>query len=173
MTISNAFRAFTFLGPLLVGVLLAACVTTTPVELTTARMAYGGASVGPATQYAPSDLVITLSGSVPFRTNDTTLSPAAQTRLDEVADALVAKGRAVVVEGYTDSRGSQVRNLELSQRRADSVRTYLVSRGVPGRTITARGMSPDRPVAEDTTAEGRANNRRVEIVVAKNEIRAN
>jgi len=114
-------------------------------------------------------MVITLSGSVLFRTNDSTLLPAALTRLNQVADALVAKGHPVVVEGYTDSRGSQTTNLALSQRRAESVRSYLVSRGVPEGTISAQGMGADRPVAENTSAEGRANNRRVEIVVAKNE----
>ena len=55
----------------------------------------------------------------------------------------------------------------LSQRRADSVRTYLVSRGFPSEKISARGIGPDRPIAENKSAEGRANNRRVEIVIAK------
>jgi outer membrane protein OmpA-like peptidoglycan-associated protein len=84
-----------------------------------------------------------------------------------VGNALVTKARPVVVEGYTDSRGSSSRNLDLSQRRAEAVRSYLVSRGVPSEKIVAKGMGPDRPVAENTSAEGRAQNRRVEIVVAK------
>jgi outer membrane protein OmpA-like peptidoglycan-associated protein len=112
-------------------------------------------------------MVITLSGSVLFRSNDATLLPAAQARLDQVADALVAKGQNVVIEGYTDSKGSQSSNMSLSQRRADSVRFYLVSRGFPSEKILARGMGPDRPIAENTSAEGRANNRRVEIIIAK------
>jgi outer membrane protein OmpA-like peptidoglycan-associated protein len=112
-------------------------------------------------------MVITLSGSVLFRSNDSTLLPAAQTRLDQVADALVAKGNDVVVEGYTDSKGSQSKNMDLSQRRADAVRGYLVSRGFPSEKIQARGMGPDRPVADNMSAEGRANNRRVEIVIAR------
>jgi outer membrane protein OmpA-like peptidoglycan-associated protein len=112
-------------------------------------------------------LVITLSGSVLFRSNDSTLLPAAQTRLDQVASALVAKDKEVVVEGYTDSTGSQATNMRLSQSRAESVRSYLVSRGFPGEKISARGMGPDRPIAENTSSEGRANNRRVEIVIAK------
>jgi len=115
-------------------------------------------------------LVITLSGSVLFRTNDSNLLPAAQARLDQVADALVAKGQPVVVEGYADSRGSHGTNLALSQRRAESVRTYLISRGVPQNSISARGMGSDRPVADNGNGEGRANNRRVEIVIAKNDV---
>jgi outer membrane protein OmpA-like peptidoglycan-associated protein len=112
-------------------------------------------------------LVITLSGSVLFRSNDATLMPGAQTRLDQVADALVAKGQSVVIEGYTDSRGSQATNMDLSQRRAESVRAYLVSRGFPSEKISARGMGPDRPIADNSSVEGRANNRRVEIVIGK------
>jgi outer membrane protein OmpA-like peptidoglycan-associated protein len=118
-------------------------------------------------------LVITLSGSVLFRSNDAALQPAAETRLDEVAAALVAKGHPVVVEGYTDSKGSQSKNIDLSQRRAETVRTYLVSRGVPSNSIEAKGMGPDRPVADNASTEGRANNRRVEIVIAKNPAGAN
>jgi outer membrane protein OmpA-like peptidoglycan-associated protein len=112
-------------------------------------------------------MVITLSGSVLFRSNDSTLLPAAQTRLDQVAEALVAKGNDVVVEGYTDSKGSPSKNMDLSQRRADSVRSYLVQRGFPSSQIQARGMGPDRPIADNASAEGRANNRRVEIIIAK------
>lgn len=113
-------------------------------------------------------MVITLSGSVLFRTNDSALMPAAQERLNQVADALVAKGRSVVVEGYTDSRGSQSANLVLSQKRAESVRSYLTSHGVPQDKITAQGMGSDRPLSDNSNPEGRANNRRVEIVIAKN-----
>jgi outer membrane protein OmpA-like peptidoglycan-associated protein len=118
-------------------------------------------------------MVITLSGSVLFRSNDSALLPAALVRLDQVADALVAKNHDVVVEGYTDSKGSQSSNMNLSQRRAESVRSYLVTKGFPMEKIVAKGMGPDRPIADNTTAEGRANNRRVEIVIAKGTPRTN
>jgi outer membrane protein OmpA-like peptidoglycan-associated protein len=112
-------------------------------------------------------MVITLSGGVLFRSNDAQLLPAAQTKLDDVAAALLTNGRPVSIEGYTDSKGSQSRNIDLSQRRAESVRTYLISRGLQSDRVVAKGMGPDRPIADNTSAEGRANNRRVEIVVAK------
>ncbi len=102
-----------------------------------------------------------------FRSNDAQLLPAAQTKLDEVAVALLTNGRPVSIEGYTDSKGSQSRNIDLSQRRAESVRSYLITRGLPADRVVAKGMGPDRPIADNTSAEGRANNRRVEIVVAK------
>ena len=111
-------------------------------------------------------LVITLSGSVLFASNQSTLLPAAQDRLNKVADALlVTKERKLTVEGYTDSQGSASYNMVLSQKRADVVRTYLISRGYPGDLIQARGIGEENPIANNNTAEGRANNRRVEIVV--------
>jgi outer membrane protein OmpA-like peptidoglycan-associated protein len=111
-------------------------------------------------------LVITLSGSVLFASNESTLLPAAMDRLNKVADALlVTKERSLTIEGYTDSQGSTDYNLVLSQKRADVVRTYLISRGYPGNLIQARGIGEGSPVADNNSAEGRANNRRVEIVV--------
>ena len=71
----------------------------------------------------------------------------------------------MVVEGHTDSQGADAMNQELSQKRAESVRTYLVSRGIAADRITAQGFGPSRPIADNTSPEGRANNRRVEIVV--------
>ena len=116
-------------------------------------------------------LVITLSGSVLFRSNGTDLLPAALRRLDEVASVLVAQGETAVVEGYTDSKGSPSSNVDLSQRRAEAVRRYLVSRGCPTDHLVARGMGPDRPVADNASGEGRANNRRVEIVINRSDRR--
>lgn len=111
-------------------------------------------------------LVITLSGSVLFASNEANLLPAAQARLNKVADALlVTKERKLTVEGYTDSQGSSSYNMVLSQKRADVVREYLISRGYPSDLIQAQGIGEESPVANNNTAEGRANNRRVEIVV--------
>jgi outer membrane protein OmpA-like peptidoglycan-associated protein len=112
-------------------------------------------------------LVITLSGSVLFASNKSALLPAAQNRLNQVADALMAtKERKLTVEGHTDAQGSTDYNQELSQRRADAVRTYLIGRGYSGELIQSQGIGEGRPVADNANAEGRANNRRVEIVVA-------
>ncbi len=113
-------------------------------------------------------LVITLSGSVLFASNQSALLPAALDRLNKVADALLAtKERRLTIEGYTDSQGSSNYNLVLSQKRADVVRSYLISRGYSGDLIQARGIGEENPIANNTTAEGRANNRRVEIVIDK------
>ncbi len=111
-------------------------------------------------------IVITLSGSVLFATGKWELLPIAQQRLEEVAKALKDQGyQKIIVEGHTDSRGSHQMNMELSRKRADSVRSYLVSRGIEDAKITSVGIGPDRPVADNKSSEGRANNRRVELVV--------
>jgi outer membrane protein OmpA-like peptidoglycan-associated protein len=112
-------------------------------------------------------MVITLSGAVLFGSGQAALLPGAMMKLNEVADALL-KGNPeskIVVEGHTDSQGSASLNQDLSVRRAQSVRDYLVSRGIAADRITAQGIGPSRPVAPNNTAEGRADNRRVEIVV--------
>ena len=111
-------------------------------------------------------LVITLSGSVLFASDKSELLPSAQTRLNQVADALLEiKERKLTVEGHTDSQGSTGYNQELSQRRADAVRSYLISRGYPSDLIQAQGIGENRPLADNSSAEGRANNRRVEIII--------
>jgi outer membrane protein OmpA-like peptidoglycan-associated protein len=111
--------------------------------------------------------VITLSGAVIFASGKSELLPSARAKLDQVATALKESepGTRFVVEGHTDSRGSAALNQDLSKRRADAVRQYLVSRGVPEDRISAEGRGASSPVADNETAEGRANNRRVEIVV--------
>ena len=71
----------------------------------------------------------------------------------------------VSVEGFTDSRGADDMNLKLSQDRANAVKDYLVSQGVKPEKVRAMGRGEANPVASNDTPEGRANNRRVEIVV--------
>jgi outer membrane protein OmpA-like peptidoglycan-associated protein len=112
-------------------------------------------------------LIISLSG-VLFEPGGNTLSKLAERRLDTVARALGAyTDRPIVVEGYTDAQGSEKKNQELSQQRADAVREYLEQRGVVQERIRAVGKGESNPVASNDTAEGRANNRRVEIVVER------
>jgi outer membrane protein OmpA-like peptidoglycan-associated protein len=115
----------------------------------------------------PRGMVITLSGSVLFASAKADLLPAAQVKLNDVATALTKEDpiSKIVVEGHTDSQGQASYNQELSQRRAQVVRDYLVTRGIASDRITAQGFGPTRSIAENTSPEGRANNRRVEIVV--------
>ncbi len=112
-------------------------------------------------------MVITLSGGVLFESAKWQLLPAAQSKLNDVANALTKQDvdSSIVVEGHTDSQGTEASNQELSQKRAESVRAYLVSRGIAADRVTAAGFGPSRSIADNASAEGRANNRRVEIVV--------
>jgi outer membrane protein OmpA-like peptidoglycan-associated protein len=112
-------------------------------------------------------LVITLADGVLFASNMSNLLLGAQVKLNSVAEALTQQDpdSKMVVEGHTDSQGGQRYNQELSQRRAEAVRDYLVSRGIAADRVTSQGFGSTRSVAENTSPEGRANNRRVEIVV--------
>jgi outer membrane protein OmpA-like peptidoglycan-associated protein len=111
-------------------------------------------------------VVITLSGSVLFATGKSDILPIAKEKLDQVAKALVDQGfKAIVVQGYTDSRGNATDNQTLSLKRAQSVRDYLTTQNIPAEKITAEGLGASKPVAPNDTADGRAENRRVEIVV--------
>ena len=119
-----------------------------------------------AVKQEPRGMVITLSGSVLFASNKSVILPDAQARLDKVADVLLAnKTRNLTIEGHTDSKGSDSFNQSLSQHRADAVRDYLVSRSYQSNLIRTNGMGESHPVADNATSEGRANNRRVEIII--------
>jgi outer membrane protein OmpA-like peptidoglycan-associated protein len=101
---------------------------------------------------------------VNFETGKSTLTPESQTILNGVAESLVANEEIrVQVSGHTDNTGGRALNQRLSKARAESVRQYLISRGVAADRLTAAGFGPDRPVASNRTAAGRAQNRRVEL----------
>lgn len=120
-----------------------------------------------AVKEEPRGVVITLSGSVLFASNQTVLLPAAQGKLDQVAEVLLStRERNITIEGHTDSQGSDSHNMTLSQGRADAVRNYLVQKGYGADLVIANGLGEGRPVADNNSAEGRANNRRVEIIIA-------
>ena len=115
----------------------------------------------------PRGVVITLSGQLLFKTGESQLLPIAQQRLDQVAQALMEAEQEIVIEGHTDARGSAEYNQQLSKARAEAVRAYLVTRGVDPDKIIAVGMGESQPIAQNNSAEGRANNRRVEIIVTR------
>ena len=101
---------------------------------------------------------------ITFAVDSTTISPGLQSALDEVAASLQKYPNSLVdVMGHTDSSGSDSYNLDLSRRRADSVKGYLVMRGVAGARVATIGYGEQYPVTENTTEQGRAQNRRVEI----------
>lgn len=111
-------------------------------------------------------LLVTL-GDVLFAFNKADLSAQAGPRLDKLANFLKQfPDRKLLIEGYTDSVGGDSYNQDLSDRRAQAVRVALVQRGVDSSRINARGYGKAHPVADNASPEGRAMNRRVEIVIA-------
>ena len=111
-------------------------------------------------------LVVTL-GDVLFETGKSDLKANAHANLSKLAGFLKEQPeRAVVVEGHTDSQGSESYNQTLSQNRADSVKVFLIQQGLAANRITAIGKGETAPVASNDTSSGRQLNRRVEIVIA-------
>jgi outer membrane protein OmpA-like peptidoglycan-associated protein len=109
-------------------------------------------------------LVLTL-GDVLFDTGRATLKPGADRTIDRLAQALKDNPNTKVqIEGHTDSVGGDDYNLALSERRAEAVSDALRLRGVPSDRYEAKGLGKDFPVASNSTAEGRQQNRRVEII---------
>jgi len=111
-------------------------------------------------------LVVGLQGDVLFAVDQATLTIGGMQDVDRVATILRDYPQArVTVEGHTDSTGSDVHNLELSEARANAVRAELISAGVDPSRVTARGMGESYPKAPNDTDAGRQQNRRVEIIV--------
>jgi outer membrane protein OmpA-like peptidoglycan-associated protein len=122
------------------------------------------------TQETARGLIVNMS-DVLFATAQFNLKPEAREKLAKVSGILLSyPGLAVQVEGYTDNVGGDEYNLTLSQQRGDAVRDYLISQGVGAANITATGYGKTNPIADNATAAGRAQNRRVNLVVSGNAI---
>ncbi len=116
----------------------------------------------------PRGMIITLTGSVLFASNQSSLLPQGRVRLNQLADVLLVNpDRNLTIEGHTDSQGSESYNLDLSQKRAETVRNFLMKKGYKPNLIATNGLGQDYPIADNASAEGRANNRRVEIVIER------
>ena len=119
-----------------------------------------------ATRDSARGLIANMS-DVLFRSGSFELLPGARERLAKVSGIVLAyPSLHVAVEGHTDSVGSDEYNQELSEHRAQSVRDYFVQQGIPAGTIEARGFGKSEPIATNDTAEGRQQNRRVELVLS-------
>jgi len=111
-------------------------------------------------------LLVRFSSDVLFDVDSAILVPASRSNLDQVAIVLNDFPKtAIVVEGFTDSTGSEEHNQALSERRAGAVSSYFVSSGVDAGRMTAIGFGEDHPVAGNDTEAGRRQNRRVAILI--------
>lgn len=113
------------------------------------------------------NIILNMPNNVTFDSSSSTLKPAGANTLTGVAMVLKEYPKtAVNVVGYTDSTGSQDLNMRLSQQRADSVASALIVQGVEASRVRTQGMGPANPIASNSTAEGKAQNRRVEITLS-------
>ena len=111
-------------------------------------------------------LVVNMS-DVLFDSGKFTLRPLAREKLAKISGIVLAyPSLKLAIEGNTDSVGTEAYNQTLSEKRAESVRSYLTQQGVPESSTTAAGFGKNQPIASNTTAEGRQQNRRVELVVS-------
>ena len=109
---------------------------------------------------------IELKQKVHFATNKSRIMPDSFAMLSEIADVLKQRPEIKIrIEGHTDSRGSLKHNMKLSQARADSVRDFLVEKGVDPTRMESRGFGPTQPIDDNRTAKGREMNRRVEFII--------
>ena len=113
------------------------------------------------------NIVLNMPNNVTFDSSSSTLKPAGANTLTGVAMVLKEYPKtAVNVVGYTDSTGSQDLNMRLSQQRADSVASSLIVQGVEASRVRTQGMGPANSIASNSTTEGKAQNRRVEITLS-------
>lgn len=114
----------------------------------------------------PKGLMVTL-GDVLFELNKADLKPGAARNLQPLVEVLTQdETRKVLIEGHTDSTGTRDFNMQLSDKRAASVRDFLVANGIAAERLTVKGLGPDVPLATNDTPEGRQTNRRVEVYIA-------
>ena len=107
---------------------------------------------------------LVMPGNITFATDSTAINPSFNNTLNKLAATMVEYNQnTVTVMGFTDNVGNASYNQGLSQRRAQAVKNYLVNRGVASNRIMTYGYGETRPIASNDTAEGRAQNRRVEI----------
>ena len=115
---------------------------------------------------APTASKVSFAADTFFDFDKSVLKPAGKATLDELAQLIKDINLEVVVAvGHTDSIGTEAYNLKLSERRAQAVKAYLVSKGIDASRIYTEGKGEAQPIASNKTAEGRAKNRRVDIEV--------
>jgi len=112
------------------------------------------------------DVLQLVMPDITFATNSATISNGFQTPLDRLAENFSEYDQnSIEIVGHTDSTGSRDTNMKLSEQRAQSVANYLTAKGVADSRVSSYGVGPDQPVASNADADGRAQNRRVEITL--------
>ena len=111
-------------------------------------------------------LLITMTAQTSFDVNSSQIKPGFYSTMDKIAKIVNKYGKTqLMIVGHTDSTGTRAYNQKLSEQRAASVMSYLQNQGVIPQRLSAYGMGPDKPLASNATEAGRAQNRRVEIII--------
>jgi outer membrane protein OmpA-like peptidoglycan-associated protein len=111
-------------------------------------------------------LTVNMQEQILFDTDSANLKPGAMGTLGRVAEVLNRYPESrVIIKGHTDNTGTEQHNMGLSERRAQIVRNYFVGQGVDGQRLTAVGFGESMPLAGNSTSDGRARNRRVELEI--------
>jgi OOP family OmpA-OmpF porin len=120
----------------------------------------------PAPAPVPVTQKVTLAADALFDFDKAVVKPQGRAKLDDVVNGLSGvQVQMILAVGHTDSIGSAAYNQKLSMRRAEAVKAYLISKGIPGERISIDGKGETQPVADNKTKEGRAQNRRVEVEI--------
>jgi len=142
---------------------IAAATTTTTPATTVVPTTAPPTTVAAAAIEAEIEAVTALQG-ISFSSGGSSLTPGSQSALDEIAVVLIANPEmSITVEGHTDSQGADAANQALSEARATSVVDYLITKDVGADRLTATGFGESQPIADNATAAGRAENRRIEF----------
>jgi len=121
-------------------------------------------NTGVEVQRQGDDIKLIMPGNITFATDSADIANSFYKPLNDLANSFKQFDQnSIEIVGYTDSTGSRAHNIELSQRRAQNVADYLTAQGVPAARLSTRGAGPDAPIASNATADGRAQNRRVEV----------
>ena len=122
------------------------------------------ANTGVEVQRQGDQIKLIMPGNITFATDSSAIASSFYSPLNNLANSLKQFNQSnIKIIGYTDSTGSRQHNMDLSQQRAQSVATYLTSQGVDQAHLSVRGAGPDQPIASNADANGRAQNRRVEV----------
>lgn len=115
-------------------------------------------------------LIVKFDSGILFDVDKADLKDAARTNIQNLATSMKNNPDTdIMIIGHTDATGSDTYNLGLSQRRAESVKSYAVANGIPNARLTTTGKGESEPIADNTTEAGKAQNRRVEIVIVAND----
>lgn len=115
-------------------------------------------------------ILVKFDSGILFDTNKSDLKPEAQSNLQKLATSLQNNQNTnILIVGHTDNTGSDSYNMDLSVRRAESVKSYIASNNVSASRLTTSGKGESEPIADNNTVEGRSQNRRVEIVIVAND----